>query len=131
MKPKKQSKEMRLVMSDVREHGLGIYDPKLKKRIDATGLCLMWDSDAPIRVRKEFVLLRDLAIVKKIYKEKFGAQSPYDLALFEKDPGLFAERLIRAVEICTLNYVLNKGGALNKDKNSTIIKGRKKFVWEF
>ena len=69
-------------------------------------------------------------IIKSIYKKKFKNQSSYDLKLFEKDCGLFVERLIRAVEICTLEYVLNVGGALNKF-NATIVKGRKKFVWEY
>lgn len=127
----KNPTEMQLAMQDMQKHGFGVYDPKSKKRIDITALCLMWDDKLPVRVRKEFVLTRDLAIIKKIFREKFGSQNPYDLELFQSDPGLFVERLIRAVEICTLSFVLNKGGVLNKDLGSTIIKGRKKFVWEY
>jgi len=51
--------------------------------------------------------------------------------LFKKDEGLFVERMIRAVEICTLKHVLNKeGGSLNINKRSSIVKGRRGFLWE-
>lgn len=127
----KKNKEMDKVWKDVREHNFGIYDPELKKRINPNYLAFFWrKQDLEIGIKREVVLHRDLLIIEEIYKEKFGDQSPYDLELFKKDEGLFVERLIRAVEICTMGYVLNKGGALNKWKPATIIKGKKKFVWE-
>ena len=76
-------------------------------------------------------------LIEKIYKEKFAknkcscCSSPYDLKLFRKDPGLFVERLIRAVEICTMKYVLNiPDGNLNINKRPSIVKGRRSFLWE-
>ncbi len=122
---------------DAKKLGLGVYDPILKKRIDITKLAFIWPCPAgklhkPPKLRKEIELRSRLQIIKKVFQEKFGKDTdPYDLKLFKKDEGLFVERLIRAVEICTMNYVLNlPGGSLNLNKCCSIIKGRKKFVWE-
>ena len=122
-------KEMKKVFDDVKKGGFGIFDSESKKRINPNTLAFFWDSEKKRKIKRAVVLHRDLMVIEGIYKNKFKNQDSYDLKLFEKDCGLFVERLIRAVEICTLKYVLNTGGALNKF-NSTIIKGRKKFVWE-
>ena len=126
------NKESKKAFKDAKEKGFGLIDGKTLKRIDPEALVFIWDSNEKVKdMQKRVVLERDLMIVKKIFKEKFNDDNPYDLKLFRKDPGEFIERMIRAVEICTLNYVLNKGeGTLNKSKDSTIIKGKKKFVWE-
>lgn len=124
-------KEMKIVMEDVKNSGFGVLDTKTKKRIDVTRLALFWEGERKVEVKRLFVLCKDLAAIEEIYKKKFPYECPYDLKLFEKDPGLFVERLIRATEICTMKYVLNRGGVLNKGIDSTIIKGRKKFVWEY
>ncbi len=120
---------MKKVFDDVKKRGFGIFDSESMKRVNPKALAFFWDTEKERKIKRAVVLHRDLMVIKGIYKKKFKNQDSYDLKLFEKDSGLFVERLIRAVEICTLEYVLNTGGALNKF-NSTIIKGRKKFVWE-
>lgn len=136
-KAKKEfKKEFDLAWEDAQKKGLGVFDPTLKKRIKAEGLSFLWvHSDGkikkPPKIRKEIELRRGLMLIEKIYKEKFSKDNPYDLKLFNKDAGLFVERLIRAVEICTLRYVLNlPEGNLNINKRPSIIKGRRRFMWE-
>jgi len=114
---------------DAEKNGLGIMDMKTGTHIDGTNLAFLWPSGKAKKPQKEVVLQRDLITIEKIYKEKFGTTSPYDIQLFNMDVGHFIERLIRATEICTMKYVLNKGGALNKCK-ATITRGRRKFLWE-
>lgn len=130
-------KEFDKVNKDAECLGLGVFDSVNKKRIDVEKLTFLWKCSAgklhkPPKIRKEIELRSRLVIIEKIYKEKFGKDTdPYDLKLFREDEGLFVERLIRAVEICTMNYVLNiPNGSLNINKRPSIIKGRRSFVWE-
>lgn len=129
-------KEFDKAWNDAQRLGVGVFDPVLKKRVNVESLSFLYNCPAgkihkPPKLRTEIELRRGLAIIKKVYKEKFGDDSPYDLKLFKKDEGLFIERMIRAVEICTMNYVLNlPNGNLNLNKNSSIIKGRRRFMWE-
>ena len=109
-------------------NGFGVYDPILKKRIDSEHLVFIWPGEGKKRMQKELVINRSLMVLEKIYNEKF-VDDPYELKLFNKDKDLFVERLIRAVEICTLRWVLSKGGVLNMNKH-TVTKGRKRFLWE-
>lgn len=121
--------EMDKVWKDVRENNFGIFDIETKRRVNPEMLQFFWNTGMEQRKIKEEVMLhRDLMIIEKMYNEKFGKQShPLSLDLFN-DPEKFVERLIRAVEICTLRYVLNKGGALNKCP-CHIIKTPIEFVW--
>ena len=129
-------KEINKAWKDAKENGLGVIDPILKKRINVESLSFLWvhpdgKVKKPPKMRKEIELRRGLLIIEKVYKEKFVKDSPYDLELFKKDPGLFVERLIRAVEICTMRYVLNQpDGSLNINKRCSIVKGRRAFLWE-
>ena len=135
-------KEFEKAWKDAQKLGVGVFDPILKKRIDVEKLTFLWvASDGkrakPPKLRSEIELRRGLVIIEKIYKEKFAknkcecCSSPYDLKLFNKDAGLFVERLIRAVEICTLRHVLSlPEGSLNINKRSSITKGRRRFLWE-
>ena len=125
-----KQKEMGKAFQDVEKDGVGFYDPETKKRINIKGLVILTSQKEKPEIKKEVILWRDLAIIKNVYREKFDNHSAYCLKLFEKDSALFIERMIRAVEICTLQYVLNNGGALNIDKHPTITKGRNKFLWE-
>ena len=129
-------KEYSKAMKDIPKMGVGVFDPITKKRIDITNLAIFYNCPAgkvhkPPKLRTEIELRSRFEIIEKVYKEKFGDDSPYDLKLFKKDEGLFVERLIRAVEICTMNYVLNlPDGCLNLNKSSSIVKGRRRFLWE-
>lgn len=129
-------KEFEKAWEDAQKLGVGVFDPVLEKRIDVEKLSFLWVAPngkkvKPPKLRKEIELRSRLVIIKKIYKEKFGNDSPYDLKLFRKDEGLFVERLIRAVEICTMGYALNlPDGNLNINKCSSITKGRRSFMWE-
>ena len=135
-------KEFDKAWKDAQKLGVGVFDPILKKRIDVEKLSFLWVAPGgkktkPPKLRSEIELRRGLVIIEKAYKEKFATSkcaccgSPYDLKLFNKDVGLFVERLIRAVEICTMRYVLNlPEGDLNINKRSSIIKGRRRFMWE-
>ena len=111
--------------------GLGIIDGVNKVCVEAGNLIFLWPEGEAKGLKDEVVLQRDLMAIEKIYKEKFGKNTDsYEIKLYEQDIGHAIERLIRATEICTLKYVLNKGGALNKCKGCTITKGRKSFLWE-
>ncbi|KKL73226.1 hypothetical protein LCGC14_2077000 [marine sediment metagenome] len=126
-------KETTKAMRDAKKFGLGIIDQETGKRINPETLAFFWTGKQKMKLQKEVVLQRNFAVIKKVYKEKFGKKcsNPYCLELFKEDIGLFVERLIRAVEICTMGYVLNDGnGTLNLNKCSTIVKGRKGFLWE-
>jgi hypothetical protein len=124
-------KETTKAMNDAKRFGLGIFDQETKKRVNPETLVFFWPGNRKMRLEKEVVLQRSFARIKQIYKEKFGDENPYELKLFNKDVGLFVERLIRAVEICTMGNVLNDGnGTLNLNKEPTVIKGRKRFLWE-
>lgn len=134
-------KEFDKAWKDAQKLGVGVFCPILKKRINIETLSFLWvapdgKKTKPPKLRKEIELRSRLAIIEKIYKEKFAKGkcaccSPYDLKLFRKDSGLFVERLIRAVEICTMKYVLNlPNGNLNINKRPSIIKGRRRFMWE-
>jgi len=123
--------EMDKSHEDVKRIGLGIFDMEGRRRVNPETLAFSWPTGKAPKAMEEVVLQRNFAVIKKVYKEKFGNDSPYDLELFKKDEGLFVERLIRAVEICTMGYVLNDGkGTLNLNLNPTIVKGRKRFIWE-
>ena len=132
---KKNKTEFDEVWKDVEKLGVGVYDPHLKKRINIEDLAFFRvakDKKKKFpKLRTEIELRSRLAIIKKVYKEKFKNKSPYELKLFKKDEGLFVERLIRAVEICTMSYVLNlPEGNLNINKRPSIVKGRRRFLWE-
>jgi len=122
--------EMDKAWKDAAKNGFGLYCPELGKRINIDNLIFVWKGEKEKKMRDEIALRRDLIITEKIYKEKFSDQSPYEKDLLVKDPGKFIERMIRAVEICTLKYVLGNGGGLNTDKESTVTEGRNKFLWE-
>jgi len=122
--------EMKKTMKSVRKYGFGIYDTKNKICIDPLTLSFIWRGTKRKKMKEEVCLHTDLARIEKIYKEKFGNSSSLGLDLFRKDIELFIERLIRSVEICTLRYVLNVGGGLNKRKRMNILKGKRNFVWE-
>lgn len=130
----KYKKEFKKAWKDSKKNGLGIFDQNTKKRIDPEGLVFISPSGEKEKVkpRKEIQLRRDLMLIEKVYKEKFKkCTNPYCLDLFKEDEGLFVERLIRAVEICSLKYVLNKeDGGLNISKRMSIVKGRRSFLWE-
>ncbi len=130
-------KEFDKAWKDAKKLGVGVIDPHLKKRINIEDLTFIRvASDGKKgkfpKLKSEIELRSRLAIIKKIYKEKFkNCTNPYCLTLFKKDEGLFVERLIRAVEICTMNYALNlPEGNLNMNKRPSIIKGRRQFLWE-
>ena len=125
-----EKREMNKVMLDVKKKGFGIFDTENKIRINPEALSFWWDSKGRKKPREEVILRRDLMIIEGIFKEKFGNQSPYDLKLFNEDVAAFVERLIRAVEICSLRHVLNVGGSLNVWKKSNIVKGKRGFLWE-
>jgi len=129
---KKEDKELNKAFKDSKERGFGVYDSEKKLCINPEALTFVWDSKKrENKMLQEVVLLRSLMNIKNIYKEKFGNDEPMNLELFNKDIELFIERLIRAVEICTLNYVLQTGeGALNDSKRMNIVKGRRRFIWE-
>lgn len=130
-KMKKTKEEMKKTMKSVRKYGFGIYDTKNKLSIDPLTLQFIWRGIKRKKMKEEVCLHTDLARIEKIYKEKFGSgSSGLELDLFRKDIELFIERLIRSVEICTLKYVLNVGGGLNRLKRMNILKGKRKFVWE-
>lgn len=124
--------ELKKATDDAVKIGFGCYDREHGVRIQPEELIFI-DSDGEEKkdkMRSQIQLVQDLVALERIYKEKFGDDSPYDLALFEKDSGIFVERMIRAAEICTLNHVLLTGkGTLNKH-NGSIIKGRRSFIWE-
>lgn len=125
-------KEFRKAWDKAKKTGFGIYDTKRQLSINPDSLAFFWDSkkrkDKPL---EEVVLLRNLMKLKDIYREKFGNDSPYDLKLLRKDPAAFVERMIRAVEICSLNYVLNTGeGSLNLCPQMNIVMGKRTFLWE-
>ena len=128
------SKEMDKVWKDVRKQNFGVFDTEQKKRINPRALAMFWRFDDPEigdKMREEVALHNDLLVIEENYKEKFGEDCAMDLKLFNKDIELFVERLIRAVEICTLKYALNKGGALNNAKNMNVVKGKNNFIWEW
>jgi len=131
---KQKDKELDKAMKDSQKNGLGVYDQILKKRINVEALAFFSPEGKKIKKKpkKEVQLRHNLMVIKKVYNEKFKkCTNPYCLALFKKDEGLFVERLIRAVEICTLSYVLNTGeGDLNLNKRMSIVKGRRGFLWE-
>jgi len=112
--------------------GFGIYDAEKQLSINPENLSFMWaGKEKETKPLEELILLRALMTLKKIYKDKFGDDSPYDLKLFNKDPAEFMERMIRAVEICTLNHVLQTGeGALNMSPRMSMVKGKRSFIWE-
>ena len=126
------SEEIKKAMLDAKKFGVGLYDTTIKKRIDINNLTFITEPYKVLKKLKPEVQLRaSLIAIQKIQEEKFPNQSPYDLELFKKDEGLFVERLIRAVEICTLKYALNiESSALNINKKSSVIKGRTRFLWE-
>lgn len=128
---KLNKKEMNKVWKDVKKNNFGVYDPELKKRINPMNLAFFWGTEKKNKIRQELVLHRDLGIIEDIYKKRFGTNGEGALSLDKwSDPELFVERLIRAVEICTLRYVLNKGGYLNKYSRMSIVKGKRSFIWE-
>ena len=122
-------REYNRMLKDVRENGFGIFDTNTKQRINPSQLVLMWDSKIKNPTLEEIKLGRDLVAVRKIYRERFKGKSAYGLALFREDPEKWAERLIRAVEICTLEYILDTGGGLNLGPQS-IAFGNKRMHWE-
>lgn len=122
--------EMNKVFKDVKGKGYGIFNIKTKKRVDPEDLSIIINGDCK-DMRPELSLRKNLKLIENVYKEKFGNDCPYDLELFKKDEGLFVERLIRAVEICSLRYVLRmRNGALNTCKKLSMVKGRRMFLWE-
>ncbi len=133
---KTEANQMDKVLQDVQNQGFGIYNIQTKKRVNIEDLSVI-RGDKKI-VRNEMELLQELKQIEKVFDAKFNSDknkdnpcgNPYCLELFNKDPGLFVERLIRATEICSLRWVLNRGGALNTTMEATIVKGRKKFLWE-
>ncbi len=133
--PKKKpanKKELADAMKDAQKRGFGIYDAERHLCINPESLFFFWgDKKREAKPMDEVVLLRSLMKLKNIYKEKFGNDSPYDLELFESNPAEFVERMIRAVEICTLNYVLQTGeGSLNTCPRLSMVKGKRSFLWE-
>lgn len=133
MKP--SEKEFKKAWKDAKKNGWGVYEPFLKKRIEANKLVFISSTGKKVKAkpRTEVQLRQNLMAIKKVYNEKFKkCTNPYCLSLFKKDEGLFVERLIRAVEICTLSYILNTGeGSLNLNKRMSIVKGRRSFLWEY
>ena len=125
-------KELNKAMKNAKDKGFGIYDTERNLCINPDNLSFIWDTEKrKEKVMDEVVLLRSLMNMKDIYKEKFDGASPYELKLLEKDPAEFVERMIRAVEICTLNYVLQiEEGALNLCSRANIVKGKRRFLWE-
>jgi len=125
-------KELNKAMNYSQDKGFGIYDAYKHLSINPERLIFFWKGKKrQEKIKEEVVLLRALINLTNIYKEKFGSDSPYDLALFAKDPAEFVERLIRSVEICTLNYVLQTGnGSLNMCPRMSIVKGKRSFLWE-
>lgn len=125
-------KEWNKAQNHAKKHGFGIYDTKLHLFINPMNLSFIWRGLFPKRKKmyEEVKLHRDLLTIEKIYKKKFNNEDPMELGLFKKDIELFVERMIRAVEICTLKYVLNAGGGLNVLQRMNILKGKRKFVWE-
>lgn len=121
---------MEKVWDDVNKKGFGIYDSVLKKRIKAEALAFFYkNGEGTGQLKEEVLLHRGLYQLEKIYNKKFGNDNnPYDIKLLNKNPDLFMERLIRATEICTLRYVLNKDGALNTSE-ATLKKFRKRLKW--
>lgn len=117
---------------DAKEGGFGIYDRRWGIRIDPSDLIFVSPCGKVSKnlVRHRAALMANLATIERIYRKKFGSQSSMSLDLFESNIGDFIERLIRSVEICTLRYALNVGGALNATENMWIIKGRQSFLWE-
>lgn len=123
--------EFELIHKDIKEKGVGIFDQIVKRRVDPDALVFTWPSDRKMKLKSGVQLKRNLAVIEKAYSVKFGNNSPYDLKLFKEDPASFTERMIRAVEICTLNYVLSTGkGNLNLNKSTNLILGKKRMVWE-
>ena len=86
---KKLEKEMKKSEEDVKRIGFGLLDMEEKRRVNPEKLAFMWPSGKPPGLMQEVVLQRNFAVIKKVYKEKFGTDSPYDLELFRKDEGLF------------------------------------------
>jgi hypothetical protein len=126
--------ELDKVKIDTQKKGIGIYDQEHKLRIDPEALAFFNQNgdENKAKPRTKVELTQDLVALERIFKKKYGSRwaDPYDIRLYGKDPAKFVEMLIRATEICTLNYVLRTGlGALNKN-NSTIVKGNKHFIWE-
>jgi len=126
----KYHREFKHAWQDAKEKGFGLMDMGHKVRVDPDKLAFLSPSGKYQKMRSEIQLRTLLRSLQKIYTEKFGdTPDPYSFDL--KEPERFFERLARAGEICTLKYVLgHEDGGLNLDKHSTIIKGKKHFVWE-
>ena len=122
---------MKKVWEDVHESGLGIFDNILKKRIKPEALAFFYkDGEGTGKLKDEVLLHRGLYQLEKIFEKKFSKDNnPYDIKLYKNNPELFMERLIRATEICTLRYVLNKDGALNTNEKG-LEKIRTRFKWK-
>lgn len=128
-------REFKHAWQDAKEKGFGLMDMGHKVRVDPEKLAFLSPSGKYQKMRSEIQLRTLLRSLQKIYEEKFaGHTDPYSFDLLVGDGTIrpeFFERLARAGEICTLKYVLgHEDGGLNLDKHSTIIKGKKHFVWE-
>jgi len=124
-------REFKHAWADAKEKGFGLMDMGHKVRIDPEKLAFLSPSGKYQKMRSEIQVRTLLRELQKIYEKKFaGHTDPYSFDLL-KLPDRFFERLARAGEICTLKYVLGyEDGGLNIDRRSTIIKGKKHFVWE-
>lgn len=126
--------ELNKAMEDAKIYGFGCYDTESGLRIQPDKLTFVWNDKKKRKLVEEVKLHSNLLQLEKIYKEKYGILDiggSMELGLFNADPEAFVERLIRAVEICTLRYVLGVGGGLNLSKRQEIVKGHRKFIWEF
>lgn len=127
---KEFEKQFQLAVNDAAKDGIGILCNH--QRVSSHDLQFIWaGKEFKKEVKNKAELLVHLARLEDIYKKKFSDSDPYDLELFKQDEGFFVERMIRAVEICTLKHVLNiDSGALNLSEFLTITKGRYSFLWE-
>jgi hypothetical protein len=130
----KDKKELKKLDQDIKKHRFAVLDQEHWIRIDPEQLAFFTRHGGKLEKmpRTKVQLVQDLTALERIFVKKFGNRwvNVYDMEMLKKDPAKFTERMIRAAEICTLNYVLQTGlGGLNKH-NDSLVKGKKHFLWE-